>query len=92
MLEKSLATLFALLILATLINRFLLWRLPERKGGEVTLRIRTWWGIVICFSMVISGPRWMTLTFFALISFLALKILYAYICTFSALVILGYSS
>lgn len=73
MLEKSLATLFALLILATLINRFLLWRLPERKGGEVTLRIRTWWGIVICFSLVISGPRWMTLTFFALISFLALK-------------------
>ena len=46
MLEKSLATLFALLILATLINRFLLWRLPERKGGEVTLRIRTWWGTV----------------------------------------------
>ncbi|EFO4321500.1 MAG: phosphatidate cytidylyltransferase, partial [Escherichia coli] len=39
----------------------------------VTLRIRTWWGIVICFSLVISGPRWMTLTFFALISFLALK-------------------
>lgn len=37
MLEKSLATLFALLILATLINRFLVWRLPERKGGEVTL-------------------------------------------------------
>lgn len=73
MLEKSLATLFALLILATLINRFLLWRLPERKGDEVTLRIRTWWGIVICFSLVISGPRWMTLTFFALISFLALK-------------------
>ncbi|RVR26227.1 phosphatidate cytidylyltransferase [Escherichia coli] len=73
MLEKSLATLFALLILATLINRFLVWRLPERKGDEVTLRIRTWWGIVICFSMVISGPRWMTLTFFALISFLALK-------------------
>ncbi len=41
MLEKSLATLFALLILATLINRFLIWRLPERKGDEVTLRIRT---------------------------------------------------
>ncbi|OUG29131.1 membrane associated phosphatase [Escherichia coli] len=67
MLEKSLAILFALLILATLINRFLVWRLPERKGDEVTLRIRTWWGIVICFSLVISGPRWMTLTFFALI-------------------------
>lgn len=91
--EKSLATLFALLILATLINRFLVWRLPERKGGEVTLRIRTWWGIVICFSMVISGPRWMTLTFFALISFLALKEYCTLISVhFSALVILGYSS
>ncbi|UPJ21847.1 phosphatidate cytidylyltransferase [Escherichia fergusonii] len=73
MLEKSLATLFALLILATLINRFLVWRLPKRKGDEVTLRIRTWWSIVICFSLVILGPRWMTLTFFALISFMALK-------------------
>lgn len=40
MLEKSLAILFALLILATLINRFLVWRLPEIKGDEVTLRIR----------------------------------------------------
>ncbi len=39
MLEKSLATLFALLILATLINHFLVWRLPERKEDEVTLRI-----------------------------------------------------
>ena len=73
MLEKSLAILFMLLILATLINRFLVWRLPKRKGDEVTLRIRTWWSIVICFSLVISGPRWMTLTFFALISFMALK-------------------
>lgn len=62
MLEKSLATLFALLILATLINRFLLWRLPERKGDEVTLRIRTVWYRHL-FSLVISGPRWMTLTF-----------------------------
>ncbi|MLL40970.1 hypothetical protein DQE96_20405 [Shigella flexneri] len=64
---------FRVVNFSKLINRFLLWRLPERKGDEVTLRIRTWWGIVICFSLVISGPRWMTLTFFTLISFLALK-------------------
>lgn len=62
MLEKSLATLFALLILATLINRFLLWRLPERKGVRLHY-VFVPWGIVICFSLVISGPRWMTLTF-----------------------------
>ncbi len=33
MLEKSLATLFALLILATLINRFLLWPVTGEKRG-----------------------------------------------------------
>lgn len=72
MLEKSLATLFALLILATLINRFLVWRLPERKGGGyITYSYLV--GHRHLFSLVISGPRWMTLTFFALISFLALK-------------------
>ncbi|WP_064527389.1 phosphatidate cytidylyltransferase [Escherichia sp. B1147] len=73
MLEKSLVIIFLLLILATLINCYLDWRLPERKGDEVTLRIRSWWGIVICFSLAISGPRWITLTFFALLSFWALK-------------------
>lgn len=73
MLEKSLVIIFLLLILATLINCYLGWRLPERKGGEVTLRIRSWWGIVICISLAISGPRWITLTFFTLLSFWALK-------------------
>lgn len=56
MLEKSLATLFALLILATLINRFLLWRLPERKGDEVTLRIRTWWEFLWVTPLVFCIP------------------------------------
>lgn len=64
MLEKSLAILFALLILATLINLFRVRRIPERKKDEVSLRIRSWWGIIICFSLAISGPCWVTLTFF----------------------------
>lgn len=72
MLEKSLATLFALLILAMLINRFLVWRLPERKGDEVTLRIRT----VGHRHLFFTGDFRSTLgdvDVFALISFLALK-------------------
>lgn len=72
MLEKSLATLFALLILATLINRFRVWRLPERKGDEVTLRIRT----VGYRHLFFTGDFRSTLDdvdVFALISFLALK-------------------
>ena len=93
MLEKSLATLFALLILATLINRFLVWRLPERKGDEVTLRIRTWWGHRHLF---FNGDFRSTLDdvdVFCADKFSGIeRILYAYICTFSALVILGYSS
>lgn len=92
MLEKSLATLFALLILATLINRFLLWRLPERKGGEVTLRIRT----VGHRHLFFTGDFRSTLDdvdVFCADKFSGIeRILYAYIHTFSAVVILGYSS
>lgn len=92
MLEKSLAALFAFANFSNADRAFSAMAVTGERG-EVTLRIRTWWGIVICFSMVISGPRWMTLTFFALISFLALKEYCTLISVhFSALVILGYSS
>ena len=72
MLEKSLATLFALLILATLINRFLLWRLPERKG----VRLHYVFVPVGHRHLFFNGDFRSTLDdvdVFALISFLALK-------------------
>jgi phosphatidate cytidylyltransferase len=73
LLIKSLAVIFALLLLATFITALLVWRRPEKNWRELRLRIRTWWIIIILFSLAMASPRWLALLFFALVSFLALK-------------------
>jgi phosphatidate cytidylyltransferase len=73
LLEKSLAFIFALLLVATTVNRLLVLRRPDKDWQELTLRIRTWWVIVVLFSLVILSPQWLALTFFGLMSFMALK-------------------
>ena len=73
LLEKSLAVIFSLLLIATLINGLLVWLRPGKDWRELTLRIRTWWVIIILFSLAILSPHWLALTFFALVSFMALK-------------------
>lgn len=73
MLEKSLAVIFALLLVATVVNGLLVWRRPDKDWWELTLRIRTWWIIIVLFSLAILSPHWLALTFFALVSFMALK-------------------
>ncbi|MDF7670715.1 phosphatidate cytidylyltransferase [Orbaceae bacterium ESL0721] len=73
LLEKSLATIFALLVFATIINQLLILKYRDKDWHELTLRIRTWWIIVILFSLVILSPKWIALIFFALVSFLALR-------------------
>lgn len=73
LLEKSLAVIFALLLIATVVNGLLVWRRPGKDWRELTLRIRTWWVIIVLFSLAILSPHWLALTFFALVSFMALK-------------------
>ncbi|MBJ4525149.1 hypothetical protein JGE39_26270, partial [Salmonella enterica subsp. enterica serovar Typhimurium] len=73
LLEKSLLVIFALLLVATLVNRILVWRRPDKDWRELALRIRTWWLIIILFSLALLSPTWLALTFFALLSFMALK-------------------
>ncbi|POT25730.1 phosphatidate cytidylyltransferase [Citrobacter freundii] len=73
LLEKSLAVIFALLLVATVVNGLLVWRRPDKDWRELTLRIRTWWIIIVLFSLAILSPHWLALTFFALVSFMALK-------------------
>lgn len=73
LLEKSLAFIFALLTLATLINGLLVWLRPEKDWHELTLRIRTWWVIIVLFSLAILSPSWLALSFFCVVSFMALK-------------------
>ncbi len=72
-LHLSLAVVFSLLIVATLINLLLIWLKPQKDWRELTLRIRTWWAIIILFSLALVSPRWLAITFFALVSFIALK-------------------
>ncbi|QCD01961.1 phosphatidate cytidylyltransferase [Citrobacter portucalensis] len=73
LLERSLAVIFALLLVATVVNGLLVWRRPGKDWRELTLRIRTWWVIILLFYLAILSPRWLALTFFALVSFMALK-------------------
>lgn len=73
LLAKSLAVIFTLLLVATLVNGLLVWRHPGKDWRELTLRIRTWWIIIVLFSLAILSPNWLALTFFALVSFMALK-------------------
>lgn len=73
LLEKSLAVVFALLIAATAVTALLIALRPQKDWQELRLRIRTWWIIVVLFSLAILSPAWLALTFFALVSFLALK-------------------
>lgn len=73
LLEKSLAVIFVLLAVATAINGLLVLLRPNKDWQELTLRIRTWWIIVVLFSLAMLSPSWLALTFFALVSFMALK-------------------
>jgi phosphatidate cytidylyltransferase len=73
LLEKSLAVVFALLLFATVASGALVRLHPEKEWRELTLRIRTWWIIITLFSLAILSPPWLALTFFALVSFMALK-------------------
>ncbi|PIT53762.1 phosphatidate cytidylyltransferase [Snodgrassella alvi] len=73
LLQKSLLVIFCLLLLATVINGLLVCLKPNKDWHELTLRIRTWWIIIILFSLALISPHWLGLSFFALVSFMALK-------------------
>ncbi|MBK5142851.1 phosphatidate cytidylyltransferase [Budviciaceae bacterium BWR-B9] len=72
-LVRALIIMFALLIVASITIRVMSLRSPERDWTELRQRINTWWWIVIVFALAISTPRAISLTIFAIISFLALK-------------------
>ena len=56
LLEKSLAAIFALLLMATVVNKLLGLFRPGKDAQEVRLRIRSWWIIVLLFSLAILSP------------------------------------
>lgn len=84
LLEIFLAIIFAIFFIAIIINRLLIWLKPNKDWKELTLRLLTWWMLIILFSFVLLSPYWVGLIFFALVSFVALK-------EFLALISLRYS-
>lgn len=70
---NALLFIFAVLTLASVITAVLVWTKPDKDYRELILRVRTWWVIIIMFSLAMLSPRWLSMTLFALMSFLALK-------------------
>lgn len=67
------ALLFVLLVIATVAVFVLKRKHPEKDFGELVLRIRTWWMMVVVFSLAMVLSRNISLMFFAFVSFLGLK-------------------
>ncbi|MGH8791492.1 MAG: phosphatidate cytidylyltransferase [Stackebrandtia sp.] len=69
----ALAGVVGLLVLATLTVALLRSRLPAEVHRELVQRIKSWWVMVAVFTVAISLSRVVSLVFFAVVSFLALK-------------------
>jgi phosphatidate cytidylyltransferase len=69
----SLAGIYAVLIIASLISVFLKRTGGDHKYAELLLRIKSWWVMVSIFTLAMILSRNVSLVFFGFISFLALK-------------------
>lgn len=65
--------IFGLLVLATLILFLLRWWKPKLNLQELSQRIKSWWMMVILFALAMVFSSKISIIFFALVSFLALK-------------------
>ncbi len=65
--------LFGILIVATAVYLFLKKTRPTTDFTEIGLRIRSWWMMVAIFTLAMALSRNVSLFFFAVVSFLALK-------------------
>ena len=76
-LETSVYVIFSLLFLllsfASIFAYYLGRRNPEKDYQELYLRIKSWWWMIAIFFIAVAVNRHLTLIFFALLSFLALK-------------------
>ena len=71
--QWTIAGIFGCLLLASAITWTLVLRRPEKDYSELVQRVKTWWIMVIVFTIAIVTSRTVSLVFFGLISFLAIK-------------------
>ncbi len=69
----SLASLFALLIIASLTVAIMKRKNPNKDYTELNQRINSWWIMVAVFCLAMVLSRHISLIFFAIVSFLAMK-------------------
>lgn len=71
--QWAMASIFAALMVASLIVFVLKRAKPAADFTELAARVRTWWVLVIAFGLALVLIRSVSLAFFAFVSFLALK-------------------
>lgn len=64
---------FIVLVLSSLICAYLTKRYPNKDFTEIKLRIKSWWGMCIIFTIALVIHSTVSLIFLALLCFLALK-------------------
>ena len=69
--RNALIAIFAVLIAATLLVRWIERRRAE--PGELSLRVRSWWFIIVIFTVAMVIDRTISTIFLGLVSFMALK-------------------
>lgn len=69
----TLGGIFALLVASTVIVWAMRRAMPQRNLGELSQRVRTWWLMAGIFTIAMLLSRNVSIVFFALVSFLALK-------------------
>jgi len=72
-LKLALAGILALLVLGTISIGLKKWLKPGPGDRELWLRMRSWWVMAGLFILAIAVDRALSIVFFALVSFLALK-------------------
>lgn len=69
----TLAGIYGLLLISSGIAALLTWRQPQKDHDELNQRLQSWWVMVTVFTLALVLNRTVSILFFALISFLALR-------------------
>lgn len=69
----ALGGILAILVVASVLIAVMRWRRPEKDYTELAQRVKSWWVMVSVFSAALLMSRNVSITFFGLVSFLALK-------------------
>ncbi|MFT7618872.1 MAG: phosphatidate cytidylyltransferase [Planctomycetota bacterium] len=77
----GLGVIFGILILASIVTKWMAVKQLDKDHTELCQRVRSWWVIVVLFAIAVILQRAYSLVFFGFVSFLALKEFFSVIPT-----------